>query len=97
MNNKTAKVTEAIRELKSSFFYFKERVIFMDRWDRITGFCCATCMYFSPKKDLMGRCRRKAPTMAGYPVVYADSDWCGEHKIGTNPDKAKAEAVRPAE
>lgn len=31
-----------------------------------------------------GRCRRRAPTLQGYPVVYV-SDWCGEHKIGSNP------------
>ncbi len=31
----------------------------------------------------LGRCRRHAPTMGGYPVVYAD-DWCGDHKIDEN-------------
>jgi len=31
-----------------------------------------------------GRCRRYAPSMKGYPVVFAD-DWCGEHKRGSNP------------
>ena len=43
-------------------------------------FCCATCMYFSEKTNLIGRCRRHAPTMSGYPVVYI-SDWCGDHKL----------------
>ncbi len=58
-----------------------------DRWDRKTGFCCATCYVFAPKgPQTQGRCRRNAPTMAGYPVVYAD-DWCGEHKLGSNPSK----------
>lgn len=28
----------------------------------------------------LGRCRRHAPTMSGYPVVFP-SDWCGEHKL----------------
>ena len=28
----------------------------------------------------VGRCRRNAPTMKGYPVVYP-TDWCGEHKL----------------
>ena len=28
----------------------------------------------------IGRCRRHAPTMSGFPVVY-ESDWCGDHKI----------------
>lgn len=28
----------------------------------------------------VGRCRRHAPTMNGYPVVFV-SDWCGDHKI----------------
>lgn len=36
-------------------------------------------------KGPVGRCRRRAPTMSGYPVVY-ESDWCGDHKI----DEAKA-------
>jgi len=58
-----------------------------DRWDRLTGFCCGTCAYYAPKKNGIGRCRRNAPTMAGYPVVYEEDDWCGEHKIGDNPSK----------
>lgn len=56
----------------------------IDKWDRITGFGCYTCMFYVPKKDTFGRCRRNAPTMKGYPVVYGD-DWCGEHKKGSNP------------
>jgi len=60
-----------------------------DRWDQITGYCCATCRFYSPKEDNIGRCRRNAPTMSGFPVVYAGDDWCGNHKIGTNPHKAK--------
>lgn len=35
-----------------------------------------------------GRCRRNAPTMKGYPVVFAE-DWCGEHKRGSNPVRDK--------
>jgi len=61
-----------------------------DRWDRATGYCCVTCMYFSPKAASdAGRCRRHAPSMQGYPAVYAVADWCGDHKVGTNPHKAK--------
>ena len=59
-----------------------------DRWDMITGMCCATCMYCSPKVCNTGRCRRHSPSMQGYPVVYLDADWCGDHKVGTNPHKA---------
>lgn len=62
-----------------------------DPWDRITGFCCSTCMYCAPKDEVYGRCRRNAPTMAGYPTVYLEHDWCGEHKIGTNPSKKTSE------
>lgn len=29
---------------------------------------------------VVGRCRRHAPTLRGWPVVY-DSDWCGDHKL----------------
>jgi hypothetical protein len=28
----------------------------------------------------LGRCRKHAPTMGGYPVVF-EGDWCGDHKI----------------
>jgi hypothetical protein len=28
----------------------------------------------------LGRCRRHAPTMNGYPAVFV-SDWCGDHKL----------------
>lgn len=31
----------------------------------------------------VGRCRRHAPSMGGYPVVYAN-DWCGDHRIDEN-------------
>ena len=31
-------------------------------------------------KPSIGRCRRHAPTMNGYPVVF-ENDWCGDHKL----------------
>lgn len=67
----------------------------MDKWDRKTDFGCSSCMFYVPKKQhstsgdptapsCEGRCRRSAPTMKGYPVVFVE-DWCGEHKRGSNP------------
>lgn len=60
----------------------------MDAWDRSTNFGCDSCMFYVPKANTAvpgeGRCRRSAPTMKGYPVVFA-ADWCGEHKRGSNP------------
>ena len=51
-----------------------------DPWKhRSAGMKCVSCMWFAPKGDL-GRCRRHAPTMNGYPVVY-QNDWCGDHKL----------------
>jgi len=52
---------------------------------------CHTCMWYvvKVKKEtslntaLIGRCRRRAPTMNGFPVVF-ESDWCGDHKINEN-------------
>lgn len=52
---------------------------------------CATCMWFveklstavQPSDNLIGRCRRHAPTMNGYPVVFSN-DWCGDHKLDEN-------------
>jgi hypothetical protein len=28
----------------------------------------------------LGRCRRHAPTLSGWPAVF-DVDWCGDHKL----------------
>ena len=36
----------------------------------------------APPREL-GRCRRHAPTLAGWPTVFAD-DWCGDHKLDEN-------------
>jgi hypothetical protein len=41
-------------------------------------------MYFVKKNGRLGRCRRHAPTMSGFPVVYED-DWCGDHKLKEIP------------
>jgi hypothetical protein len=32
---------------------------------------------------IVGRCRKHAPTMGGYPAVYM-TDWCGDHKLDEN-------------
>ena len=34
--------------------------------------------FLRPPYDL-GRCRRHAPTMNGWPVMFVN-DWCGDHK-----------------
>ena len=57
-----------------------------DNWKhRSQGMRCASCMYYVPKSvnnkpSVVGRCRRNAPTMKGWPVMF-ESDWCGEHKL----------------
>ena len=63
-----------------------------DPWaHRAKGMRCATCMWFIAKAGqendygqdpvrLLGRCRRHAPTMSGFPAVFTD-DWCGDHKL----------------
>ena len=58
-----------------------------DPWKhRSKGMLCATCMYYVRKSKgdggppEIGRCRRHAPTMSGYPVVFPH-DWCGDHKL----------------
>lgn len=57
-----------------------------DPWmHRSVGMRCSTCMWYVPKKvgatsPPVGRCRRHAPTMGGYPVVFV-TDWCGDHKL----------------
>jgi len=64
-----------------------------DNWKhRSEGMKCKTCMWFAIKDSTqpassdvghIGRCRRRAPTMNGYPVVF-ESDWCGDHKLNEN-------------
>ena len=52
-----------------------------DPWaHRSLGMRCKTCMWYAPKGSKLGRCRRHAPTMSGYPVVF-QTDWCGDHKL----------------
>lgn len=61
-----------------------------DPWKhRSSGMKCATCMWYVEKAvppvtkvgyQRIGRCRRHAPSMNGYPVVYP-ADWCGDHKL----------------
>jgi len=56
----------------------------VDNWEnRAANMRCQTCMYWAEKGFPIGRCRRHAPTMSGYPVVYC-SDWCGDHKLNEN-------------
>ncbi len=51
-----------------------------DNWEhRSAMMLCKTCMWYAPKERI-GRCRRRCPTMNGYPVVYP-TDWCGDHKL----------------
>ena len=70
-----------------------------DPWKHCSvGMKCATCMWFVQKLhndakpgDLIriGRCRRHAPTMGGYPAVKPD-DWCGDHRLDENKMQADA-------
>ena len=61
-----------------------------DPWQhRSQGMKCISCMYFVLKTSthernpMLGRCRRRAPTLNGYPVVF-EHDWCGDHKLDEN-------------
>lgn len=65
-----------------------------DPWKhRSVGMRCSTCIWFVPKytnapvvrqdHQIIGRCRRHAPTIGGYPVVFA-TDWCGDHRLDEN-------------
>lgn len=64
-----------------------------DNWEhRSANMGCDNCMWFVGKRQRMqkegdffkiGRCRRHAPTMSGWPVMFAN-DWCGDHKLDEN-------------
>ena len=61
-----------------------------DPWkNRAANMRCRTCMFYvrkaavflgSDPKIELGRCRRHAPTMAGFPATFP-ADWCGDHKL----------------
>lgn len=57
-----------------------------DPWKhRSSTMNCSTCMWFVAKvstggSTTLGRCRRHAPSMQGYPAVFG-TDWCGDHKL----------------
>lgn len=57
-----------------------------DPWvHRSHGMRCHTCMWYVAKASpdaltRIGRCRRHAPTMGGFPCVYP-TDWCGDHRV----------------
>ncbi len=60
-----------------------------DPWvHRSAGMPCSSCMWFVAKepkttgdaRGALGRCRRAAPTMNGFPAVF-ERDWCGDHKL----------------
>jgi hypothetical protein len=60
----------------------------MDNWkDRSKGVKCGTCMWSiskgDPKDAKIGRCRKHAPTLNGWPAIFP-TDWCGDHKIDEN-------------
>jgi hypothetical protein len=54
----------------------------LDNWKhRSAKMACACCMYFVEKDPAtLGRCRRHAPGLSGFPVVF-HTDWCGDHKL----------------
>ena len=62
---------------------------------------CDTCIFYVPKGEgVIGRCRRHAPTMNGFPAVYPQ-DFCGDHKIDEakisgSPPSAKASVTIPS-
>ena len=64
-----------------------------DPWiHRASNMRCQSCMWFvikSPSTEL-GRCRKHAPTMNGFPAVFIN-DWCGDHKLDENKINAKSE------
>mgnify|MGYP003596103534 CR=1 FL=1 len=66
----------------------------IDPWrGRATRMRCSTCIWFVIKemgirtdpdsRGSIGRCRKHAPTMGGFPVVYT-TDWCGDHRLDEN-------------
>jgi len=89
INQREAMLTEALEKKEKTEI---PDAIFLqtDPWKhRSKGMSCATCMWCVMKasvtggKSKLGRCRRHAPTMGGYPVVF-ENDFCGDHKLDEN-------------
>ena len=76
-------------DIRKAFSEPKTAAIPTDPWKhRSRGMRCQSCMWSVMKEvpegsKIVGRCRRHAPTMNGYPVIFAD-DWCGDHKLDEN-------------
>lgn len=66
-----------------------------DNWiHRSKGMRCVTCMFYVEKvseqgESVVGRCRKHAPTLNGWPTMYA-ADWCGDHKLDENKVQEEA-------
>jgi hypothetical protein len=70
-----------------------QQVLPADPWEhRNKNMRCSTCMWFvlkssdrisTPVDRILGRCRKHAPSMTGYPAVFTN-DWCGDHKLDEN-------------
>lgn len=72
-----------------------------DNWSDKKTFACRSCMWFVMKAEpgsisMIGRCRRHAPTMNGYPVTY-ESDWCGDHKMDASKFTVAGPCCRPGD
>lgn len=55
----------------------------LDPWEhRSEHMRCKTCVWSVLKKPSkkVGRCRRHAPMMNGFPVIFTN-DWCGDHRL----------------
>lgn len=81
---------DEINKLREQLKYHQIKNQKIDAWaGRSSRMKCRTCIYCVPKRPLtplgaettLGRCRRHAPTMQGFPVVVLDVDWCGDHKL----------------
>lgn len=81
MAKNTAPAHAALDRTSAALGQLIKEVEAADPWQhRGKNMRCSTCMWFAVKAGHIGRCRRHAPTLNGYPVVYK-SDWCGDHKL----------------
>lgn len=62
-----------------------------DNWkNRSEGMQCNACMWYVTKLNHIGRCRRHAPRLDGYPVVFRN-DSCGDFKLDERSVKTSFE------
>ena len=76
-STKSSKETESVSEPDSTLTETFEELT--EPVDRPPGQCCATCIVYKDTDRKHGRCRLKASTKDGFPIVLS-THWCEDYQ-----------------